>query len=316
MKVDTAEHAARVERPRASDRRFFIAGCQRSGTTLMRLILESHTDIACFDEQYSYEILAGRRAPPRPASEVADFEIVGFKIPVWSEQLLQARLHWNEYAYLYGSATIPNFYDREPLIFMLRSPLDTVSSMLKLSVENDSWLHRVAVPVVHAMSEGARLSDEFEADLKFALACSDPEVAIGALYWKIKSSAALSYLDTGLPVHVVAYERFVANPATFLPGILQHIGVRWDDSVLKHHQIPHGEVIDGKAIGGTDPTRPIDTRSIGHSAIRLSPCQVGLIERIAGDLARTLSACAVSVKGDSERPQSGLKRRAFRPLTG
>lgn len=290
MKVVAVEQAAPAERTLAGHRRFFIAGCQRSGTTLMRLILESHRDIACFDEQHSYEILGGRRARPDPAAEVLDRETVGFKIPVWSEQLLQARLHWNEYAYLYGSATIPNFYDREPLIFMMRSPLDTVSSMMRLSVEQDSWLQRVAVPVVHTMFESGRLPPQLQADFAFALSSSDPEVALGALYWKIKSSAALSYLENGLPVHVVTYERFVTDPVTFLPGILQHIGVRWDDRVLEHHQVPHGEVIDGKAIGGTDPARPIDARSIGHSATHLSPSQVGLIESIAGDLEKTLSA--------------------------
>ncbi len=36
---------------------FFILGCQRTGTTLMRLILESHSMVKCFDEPQCYEIL-------------------------------------------------------------------------------------------------------------------------------------------------------------------------------------------------------------------------------------------------------------------
>lgn len=271
--------------PGSHDRRFFIAGCQRSGTTMMRLILESHKDIACFDEDHSYEMLSGRRQQPDSPSK-----LVGFKIPVWSEQLLQASLHWNEYAHMYGSEPIANFYRREPLIFMIRRPSDSISSMMQLRVESDSWLQRVAVPIVRAMNDGARLSEEFRADLDFALSCEDPDVAIGALYWKIKSSAALRYMDVELPVHLVSYERLVAAPATLLPGILRHIGVEWDEGVLNHHQKPHGEIVDGKAIGGTDPGRPIDTRSVGRSGTHLSACQIGLIERITGDLAKTLSA--------------------------
>jgi hypothetical protein len=264
-------------------RRFLIAGCQRSGTTMMRLILESHKDIQCVDEQYSYEMLSGRLAPPDTTAA-----LLGFKIPVWTEQLLRAQLHWNEYAYLYGNEPVPNFYDREPLIFMIRSPFDTISSMLRLRVESDSWLQRVGVPVVRAMAESGRLSEEFSADLDFAASCDEPEVAMGALYWKIKSSAALSYLAADLPAHLVIYERFVATPEAFLPGILQHIGVDWDDSVLQHHQRPHGEIVEGKAIGDTDPARSIDTRSIGHSNAHLSARQIQLIEQIAGDLERTL----------------------------
>jgi hypothetical protein len=268
-------------------RRFLIAGCQRSGTTMMRLILESHRDIQCIDEQHSYEVLAGRVAQPEPAVPV-----VGFKIPVWSEQLLQERLHWNEYSYQYGSEPIPNFYEREPVIFMVRSPLDTISSMMKLKVESDSWLQRVGVPVVRSMAEGGRLSDEHRADLDFASSCEDPEVALGALYWKIKSSAALSYVGAGLPVHLVIYERFVAGPAAFLPGILAHIGVDWDDSVLLHHERSHAEIVDGKAIGDTDPARAIDTRSIGHSSAALSASQRDLVAGIVGGLESTLCSLA------------------------
>lgn len=268
-------------------RRFLIAGCQRSGTTMMRLILESHRDIQCIDEQYSYEMLAGRLQQADPTAPV-----VGFKIPVWSEQLLQDRLHWNEYSYQYGTEPVPNFYDREPLIFMVRSPLDTISSMMMLKVESDSWLERVGVPVVRSMAESGRLSDEFHADLESASSCEHPEVAIGALYWKIKSSAALSYLEADLPVHLVIYERFVANPAAFLPGILRRIGVDWDENVLLHHEKSHGELIEGRAIGDTDPARAIDTRSIGRSNNSLSANQVDLITRMAGDLERKLCSLA------------------------
>lgn len=264
-------------------RRFFIAGCQRSGTTMMRLILESHKDIQCIDEQYSYEMLSGR-LPPADATTA----LLGFKIPVWSEQLLQATLHWNEYSYLYGSDPVSNFYQREPLIFMVRSPLDTISSMMRLKVESDSWLQRVGIPVVEAMAESGRLPAELRADLRFAGSCADPEVAMGALYWKIKSSAALSYLAAGLPVHLVIYEHFVAAPAKFLPAILEHIGAAWDEAVLQHHEQPHDEIVDGKAIGDTDPARAIDTRSIGHSRSHLTPYQIGLVARIAADLERRL----------------------------
>lgn len=268
-------------------RRFFIAGCQRSGTTMMRLILESHRDIQCIDEQYSYEVLAGRAGQPEPTTPV-----VGFKIPVWTEQLLEAQLHWNEYAYLYGNDPVANFYDREPLVFMVRSPLDTISSMMRLKVESDSWLQRVGLPVLNSMAEDGRLSEQHRAELSFASSCEFPEVAMGALYWKIKSGAVLAYIDAGLPVHLVIYERFVGAPMAFLPGILRHIGVDWDESVLLHHERPHGELIDGKAIGDTDPSRPIDTHSIGHSSTSLSASQVELVEKIVGGLEKRLRSLA------------------------
>lgn len=115
-------------------------------------------------------------------------------------------------------------------------------------------------------------------------------MAIGALYWKIKSSAALTYVEAGLPIHLVIYERFVATPGAYLPAVLRHTGVDWDGGVLQHHERPHGEIVDGKTIGDTDPARAIDTRSIGHSNTHLSEQQIQLIERITGDLERTLNS--------------------------
>ncbi|MBF0635142.1 MAG: sulfotransferase, partial [Nitrospinae bacterium] len=62
--------------------RFFISGCQRSGTTMLRLALESHPDVHCFDEIIGNDILV-REAK----GEKAEFTVkegatrIGFKIP-------------------------------------------------------------------------------------------------------------------------------------------------------------------------------------------------------------------------------------------
>ena len=69
---------------------FFIAGCQRSGTTLMRLILECHDQVSCFDELRSYGALA-----ERPLLQDLAGRKVGFKIPRWTEQLDAENL-WDE----------------------------------------------------------------------------------------------------------------------------------------------------------------------------------------------------------------------------
>jgi hypothetical protein len=37
--------------------RFFISGCQRYGTTMLRLVLESHSHIHWFDEAIGYRLL-------------------------------------------------------------------------------------------------------------------------------------------------------------------------------------------------------------------------------------------------------------------
>jgi hypothetical protein len=63
-------------------RRFLITGCQRSGTTLLRLILGSHSKIHCYDEYLAYA-----RLRDGDASEAQGCQLVGYKIPRWTEQL-------------------------------------------------------------------------------------------------------------------------------------------------------------------------------------------------------------------------------------
>jgi hypothetical protein len=68
-------------------RRFLITGCQRSGTTLLRLILGSHSKIYCYDEYLAYA-----RLRDGDASEAQGYQLVGYKIPRWAEQLNDPQL--------------------------------------------------------------------------------------------------------------------------------------------------------------------------------------------------------------------------------
>src|SRR3989442_1785108 len=65
--------------------RFFILGCQRTGTTLMRLVLECHSKILCFGEVRGYQALTNNERTI-PSGK----QIVGFKIPRWTEQFGEA----------------------------------------------------------------------------------------------------------------------------------------------------------------------------------------------------------------------------------
>src|SRR6186713_2185314 len=101
---------------------FFITGCQRSGTTMMRLVLECHSGITCFDETRSYRALATREHDGPAAAG-----LVGFKIPRLAEQLDQPR------AFDLGLDDPPQgFYRGQNALFLVRDYRDVVASMLKL----------------------------------------------------------------------------------------------------------------------------------------------------------------------------------------
>jgi hypothetical protein len=102
--------------------RFFILGCQRTGTTLLRLILESHPDVFCYDELIGYAVLQ------KPAIETfPQAPLVGFKLPCWTEQLTKPLL-FDEGV----DGSCRSFYGGEKILFLQRGVRDTIASMLKL----------------------------------------------------------------------------------------------------------------------------------------------------------------------------------------
>ena len=55
--------------------------------------------------------------------------------------------------------------------------------------------------------------------------CHRRLVGLAALYWKYKTDALFRYLEQGLPVAGVCYERLVANPRSTLQSVCAHLGI-------------------------------------------------------------------------------------------
>lgn len=260
-------------------RRFFITGCQRSGTTLLRLILEGHEDIRCLDEARSYRVLAGHESDHDDSSR-----LVGFKIPRLAEQLDRRE------TYDCGLPDAPaDFYRGEKVLFMVRNHRDVIASMLKLR-ETKSWLEDRGIPIVlHKAATEPAFIERWRKELTFC-ANTASLVPYGALYWAYKNDALLRYLDMQLPVLPISYESLVRNPRIELGRICRFLAVPFDEALLKHHQLEHGELDEnGLAIGGTDPTRRIDTHSVAQWRNWLTVADERLASGIAAPIANQIA---------------------------
>jgi hypothetical protein len=265
--------------------RFFILGCQRSGTTLLRLILECHPHVCCLDEQNAYRALAcGEALPPGKLR-------VGFKIPRWTEVLAAPSFQDEQWGRIVGP-----LYRGEPLLFVLREARDTVASMLRLRASRqhnwlDYWGRR---ELAHKMKD-PDFCDRFYREIDTLRACGDALHLVGALYWKYKTQAYFQYRDCGWPVCPVRYEPLVASPEENLRRVLACLGLSWDSALLDHPHFPHTEVgPDGTTTGKTDPRRPIDTYSVGQWRQVLSTEQEAGILAIAGALNEWITEVAPS----------------------
>jgi hypothetical protein len=268
------QRGGRVDGP-PSTGRFFIAGCQRSGTTLLRLVLECHPAVFCYDETQAYRRLAANdyAAPPGKS-------LLGFKIPRWTEQLAEDRLCDQGMEEQAG-----RFYQRDPILFMLRDARDVVASMMQLKAGGDSWLEIFGRQILAAKMASPAFRERFANDIAYLESTGLAHAAVGALYWKYKTQAFFDYRDRAWPVHGVCYESLATDPEAQLRAVASFLRLTWQKRLLKHPRFPHGELAPcGYTVGHTDPQRPIDSNSVGQWHHVLTAEQEADVMTIAEDL--------------------------------
>ncbi|MGH9238266.1 MAG: sulfotransferase family protein [Vicinamibacterales bacterium] len=276
---------------------FFIIGCQRSGTTLMRLILESHSQVACCDESLAYNVIRGSGDPARTR------RLLGLKVPCLTEQFANPSF-WDEFLL---RQAIPNPYAGQKLIFMVRDVRDTVASMLELRLPGEPWNGARWYDMNLAPSLRAKIANDMPFRRRYAIELSrlrtavNPELARAAFYWRYKTEALLDYCALGFPALLVRYEDLVAQPQVELLRVCGFLQMPWEAALLAHHRAPHRDVAeDGSTIGGTDPRRAIDLRSRERWRVSFAPADVRTILEFAGDVQSLLypaSASAVAGEG-------------------
>jgi hypothetical protein len=256
--------------------RFFITGCQRSGTTLLRLVLECHPEIFCFDESRAYgALVAGYCDMP------AGKRLAGFKIPRWTEALLQDPL-----VDVFLGVHVRGVYQGDPILFLYRDVRDTVASMLKLKITPElNWLERYGRMYVEQQMRPENLGRRYAREHALVRQLGNAAHAAAALIWKYKTQSYFDYRQRGWPVCLVSYDRLVSSPEAQLRRILAFLQLPWDPSLLDHHRLSHPEILeDGKTIGSTDPHRPISVDSVGQWQQLFQPQEVEEILTLAGDL--------------------------------
>lgn len=205
----------------------FVTGPFRSGTTLVRNILDSHSHICCPPESNFL------RAFDRMLSDVSNrkgLESMGFDEDHVTIKLREwAAYFFESYAQSVGK---PRWADKTPAYTMYLDFLDRLFPEAQYIM-----IYRHPLDVANsATHKGAVLPDYAE---PFARNDTDPRVAAAA-YW----NRAVSEMHTFEQAHPdrcyrLFYKPLCENPEQEIRHLLQFLQEPWEPAVLEHHRFEH-----------------------------------------------------------------------------
>ena len=288
-------------------RAIIITGCQRSGTNLVNLILDSHPQIRGFDEMslFHWEViqplmaaeegrevtaedgLALMTVDDRIAAHLADPQhppYVAFQLPPYASKI----------------AYLKSLRPAMRILWCLRDPRDVVTSMLKLGLpftrsEIVPWAVHPAAEfeidqALRQLSEQVRQALSNHLELYEIVRQKSPRVRtrydgvlMGALCWRIKNELLAVYEREQLPFSVIRYEELIRDPQQQIEKVLADLDLPWHETVLRHHELHRGLVS-----GETDSARPIDATNTAKWRAVLSNEELEVVHKVTSGLALQL----------------------------
>ncbi|WP_201345315.1 sulfotransferase [Thiohalobacter sp. COW1] len=259
----------------------FIVGCFRSGTTLVRLILNSHSRICVSDEarylakripassvdsgytqseaekliQVIRRTLKRQRWQSVPSAMEIMSHIRAYPVPLaeiaevvasypWKKQDL---LYWgdNTPVYIEHWETIASRFPGAKFVNLIRDPRDVVASSRSIAC-------------------GFGFS-----------------VYSAASIWRKRAEIATRMAKTiGNNFISIRYEDIVSNPNEEVIRLCRFLGIEYENSMLQYNQSDEAMNMAGGQPHHKNVVRPVNTSSIGKYMNILSDHEIGIVERV------------------------------------
>ena len=223
-------------------RPIFIVGCQRSGTTLLRLILDAHPRLSVGPESRFLDDLAKVTGEEWPR-----IEPYGLPRDFLNQRFAQL-FHDFHAAYAESRGRV-RWGDKSPR-YTLRIPfLDELFPTCQ---------------VIHVVRDGRDVVSSHRERWGYASAYKAT-----AKWQRYIEAARAAGAELGPERFTeVRYEHLVSDPEPTLRVLLEFLGEPWDDAVLHHHDAPH-DVTAGYQERKAPATGPIGRDRVGSR--RLNP---------------------------------------------
>lgn len=256
-------------------KKFIITGCQRSGTTVLKLLLDAHSEITVYDE----DEVGFHGEKVNSFSEKASTAVCGFKLPMISNEL-----------------NVINSLNPDLIVFLVRNPLDVIKSMKELPISYSYGHPSLSWPkIVRQTEKGFNLQfvkEVFQLNLlrdkSFSLPwyyhpeCIDAELKNSlstetlkaeaesflqdhpllrkrkealkwcSYIWKCKNDVIEEYTELGVNFVVIKYEDLLSDPRESLQKICSGLNIPFETMMLEYHK--KGK---GVSIGNTRNDQPL-----------------------------------------------------------
>jgi len=255
----------------------FIGGAGRSGTTLLRVILDSHSRIACGPELKVIPPIAQlwadfqtTYAPYLAESRISETDVDrAFRVLIASllasmrRESGKARIAEKTPNNVFFFRHLHRMFPNATYIHMVRDGRDVVASLLTMD-----WRGPDGEPL------------EYTTDARLA-----------ARYWanSIVAARQFAHHTQGRSRYCeLRYEDLIAQPEPCLRALFEFLGEPWEPAVLSFHEREHALGIESSADA---VTRPIFHTSVGRWRTQLSAEQRQAVKEEAGNVLLELRYC-------------------------
>lgn len=215
--------------PELGSKPIFIVGQFRSGTTLMRYLLDSHSHIACGPES---DFIASLRSVVDDPRSAAGLESLGFDM----EHLrLRLRMFCSYFFENYAnSRNKPRWADKSPLYV---DHLDFLQWLYPEALF--ILLHRFPLDQIHSHTRGGTYAHE---PLKPYTSKNEPMLVSGARYWNEKALEMMKFEESHPSSCLrVRYEDLCERPEQVLTSVFEFVGVAYEPAVLELDAFHHDQ---------------------------------------------------------------------------
>ncbi|MAE67205.1 MAG: hypothetical protein CMJ18_23335 [Phycisphaeraceae bacterium] len=257
----------------SGDAPIFIGGAGRSGTTLLRVLLDVHPHIACGVElkvlpsiaQLYASLQSAELSPVRKAYDLdrawidqrfralIDGLLEPYRArrgkPRWAEKTPHNLMHLEALGTIFPDARF---------LHVVRDGRDVACSLVTMDWVNPATGKKL--PYVQNIGNAAR-------------------------YWReVIETVRAQTASMQDRVFEVRYESLVTDTETTMREVLQFLDEPWDDAVLHHHERRTAQSDDDHESSAAQARRPIYATSIGQWRHRMNARQKAAFKREAGDL--------------------------------